>query len=87
MMSPETYDGTSKREPRWRTRAKGHGENAARPWHRQRLAERKGKTATGNLTNTHDVQHRNEGRHDGMPTMFCVARELTLMSIMLAEFP
>ena len=45
------------------------------------------KTATGNLTNTHDVQHRNEGRHDGMPTMFCVARELTLMSIMLAEFP
>ena len=37
------------------------------------------KTATGNLTNTHDVQHMNEGRHDGMPTMFCVARELTLM--------
>ena len=33
------------------------------------------------------VQHMNEGRHDGMPTMFCVARELTLMSIMLAEFP
>lgn len=25
------------------------------------------KTATGNLTNTHDVQHMNEGRHDGMP--------------------
>jgi hypothetical protein len=45
------------------------------------------KTATGNLTNTHDVQHMNEGRHDGMPTMFYVARELTLMSIMLAEFP
>jgi hypothetical protein len=45
------------------------------------------KTATGNLTNTHDVQHMNEGRHDGMPTMFCVARELTLMSIMLAELP
>lgn len=45
------------------------------------------KTATGSLTNTHDVQHMNEGRHDGMPTMFCVARELTLMSIMLAEFP
>ena len=29
----------------------------------------------------------NEGRHDGMPTMFCIARKLTLMSIMLAEFP
>jgi len=28
----------------------------------------------------------NEGRHDGMITMFCIARELTLMSIMLAEF-
>ena len=38
------------------------------------------KTATGNLTSTRDVQHMNEGRHDGMP------RELTLMSIMLAEF-
>lgn len=87
-MSPETYDGTSKREHRWRTLAKGHGENAARPGHRHRLAESKGKkTATGNLTNTHDVQHMNEGRHDGMPTMFCVARELTLMSIMLAELP
>jgi hypothetical protein len=39
------------------------------------------KTATGSLTNTHDVQHMNEGRHGGMP------RELTLMSTMLAEFP
>jgi len=29
----------------------------------------------------------NEGRHGGMPTMLCVARELTLMSTMLAEFP
>jgi hypothetical protein len=28
----------------------------------------------------------NEGKHDGMTTVFCVARELTLMSIMLAEF-
>lgn len=28
----------------------------------------------------------NEGRHDGMTTEYCVARELTLMSIMLAEF-
>lgn len=26
------------------------------------------KTATGNRTNTTDVQHRNEGRHGGMPT-------------------
>lgn len=39
------------------------------------------KTATGNLTNTHDVQHMNEGRHGRMP------RELTLMITMLAEFP
>jgi hypothetical protein len=44
------------------------------------------KTATGSLTNTHDVQHMNEGRHGGVPTMFCVARKLTLMSTMLAEF-
>lgn len=44
-------------------------------------------TATGNLPSAWNVQHMNEGRHDGMPTMFCVARELTLMSIMLAEFP
>lgn len=44
------------------------------------------KTATGSLTNTHNVQHMNEGRHDGMPE-YCVTRELTLMSIMLAEFP
>ena len=51
------------------------------------LRKAREKTATGNLTNTHDVQHMNEGRHDGMPTMFCVARELTLMSIMLAELP
>jgi hypothetical protein len=29
----------------------------------------------------------NEGRHDGMTTMLCIARELTLMTIMLAEFP
>jgi len=28
----------------------------------------------------------NEGRHDGMTAEYCVARELTLMSIMLAEF-
>ena len=51
------------------------------------LQDAREKTATGSLTNTHDVQHMNEGRHGGMPTMFCVARELTLMSIMLAESP
>jgi hypothetical protein len=45
------------------------------------LQKARAKTATGSLTNTHHVQHMNEGRHDGMP------RELTLMSIMLAEFP
>ncbi len=39
------------------------------------------RTATGNLTIAQDIQHMNEGRHDGMP------RELALMSIMLAEFP
>jgi len=45
------------------------------------------RTATGNLPSAWNVQHMNEGRHDGMPTMSCIARELTLMSIMLAEFP
>ena len=45
------------------------------------LRKAREKTATGNLTNTRYVRHMNEGRHDGMP------RELTLMSIMLAEFP
>lgn len=44
------------------------------------LRKARQKTATGSLANTHDVQHMNEGRYDGMP------RELTLMSIMLAEF-
>jgi transposase InsO family protein len=34
-----------------------------------------------------DFTYVNEGRHDGMPMMLCVTRELTLMSIMLAEFP
>jgi hypothetical protein len=28
----------------------------------------------------------NEERHDGMTTKYCVARELPLMSIVLAEF-
>ncbi|MFK4532104.1 hypothetical protein ABIA00_000287 [Bradyrhizobium ottawaense] len=64
----------------------GHGENAARPWHRHRLAESKGKDCDRQPHQYDDVQHMNEGRHDGMPTMLCVARELTLMSIMLAEF-
>ena len=50
------------------------------------LRKAREKTATGSLTNTHDVQHMNEGRHDGMHK-YCVIRELTLMSIMLAEFP
>ena len=51
------------------------------------LRDARTRTATGNLPSAWSVQHMNEGRHDGMPTMFCVARELTLMSIMLAEFP
>ena len=50
------------------------------------LRKAREKTATGSLTNTQNVQHMNEGKHDGMTTVFCVARELTLMSIMLAEF-
>jgi hypothetical protein len=50
------------------------------------LRKAREKTATGNLTNTLYVQHMNEGRHDGMPEC-CVTRELTPMSIMLAEFP
>lgn len=51
------------------------------------LRKAREKTAIGSLSNMHDVQHMNEGRHDGMTTVFCIARELTLMSIMLAEFP
>ncbi len=51
------------------------------------LRDARTRTATGNLPSAWNVQHMNEGRHDGMPTMFRVARELTLMSIMLAEFP
>lgn len=50
------------------------------------LLNARGKTATGNLTNALYVRHMNEGRHDGMPEC-CVTKELTLMSIMLAEFP
>ena len=51
------------------------------------LRDARTRTATGNLPSARNVQHMNEGKHDGMPTMLCVARELTLMSIMLAEFP
>jgi len=50
------------------------------------LRKAREKTATGNLTNTLYVRHMNEGRHDGMPE-YCVRRELTPMSIVLAEFP
>lgn len=64
----------------------GHGENAAIPWHWHRLAESKAKDCDRQPHQYADVQHMNEGRHDGMTTMFCIARELTLMSIMLAEF-
>ena len=49
------------------------------------LRDARTRTATGNLPSARNVQHMNEG--SGTPTMFCVARELTLMSIMLAEFP
>ena len=51
------------------------------------LRDARTRTATGNLPSARNVQHMNVGKHDGMPTMLCVARELTLMSIMLAEFP
>jgi hypothetical protein len=88
MMSPDRYDGLHPNaSPDVRTLARGHGENAARPWHRHRLAESKGKDCDRQPHQYDDVQHMNEGRHGGMPTMLCVARELTLMSTMLAEFP
>ena len=86
MMSPDRYDGLHPNaSPDVRTLARGHGENTARPWHRHRLAESKGKDCDRQPHQYDDVQHMNEGRHDGMPTMLCVARELTLMSVMLAE--
>jgi hypothetical protein len=88
MMSPDRYDGLHPNASTdVRTLARGHGENAARPWHRHRLAESKGKDCDRQPHQYDDVQYMNEGRHDGMPTMLCVARELTLMSTMLAEFP
>jgi hypothetical protein len=87
-MSPDSYDGLHPNaSPDVRTLARGHGENTARPWHRHRLAESKGKDCDRQPHQYDDVQHMNEGRHGGMPTMLCVARELTLMSTMLAEFP
>lgn len=61
--------------------AGNRGENTARPRHRYRLAERKEKDCDRQPPQRADVQHTNEGRLDGMP------RELTLMSIKLAEFP
>jgi hypothetical protein len=88
MMSPDRYDGLHPNaSPDVRKLARGHGENTARPWHRHRLAESKGKDCDRQPHQYDDVQHMNEGRHGGMPTMLCVARELTLMSTMLAEFP
>ena len=49
------------------------------------LRDARTRTATGNLPSARNVQYMNEG--SGTPTMFCVARELTLVSILLAEFP
>jgi hypothetical protein len=45
------------------------------------LQDARTRTATGSLPQRVNVQHMNEGRHDGMP------RELTPMPIMLAEPP
>jgi hypothetical protein len=82
MMSPGTKDGVhpnGSRDVGRPRRAMGrtqpdHGTGID-------LQNARTKTATGSLANTHDVQHMNEGKHGGMP------RELTLMSIMPAEFP
>lgn len=87
MMTPDRYDGAHpNRERRCKALARGHGENAARPWHRCRLADSKGKDCDRQPHQYADVQHMNEGRHDGMTRMPCIARELALMTIMLAEF-
>ena len=59
----------------------GHGENAARPWHRHRLAGRKDKDCDRQPRQRVNVQHMNEGRHGGME------RELAPMTTMLAESP
>lgn len=71
----------SERRQRRKSPAGRHGENAARPWHRHRLAGRKDKDCDRQPPQRVKVQHMNEGRHDGMP------RELAPMSIMLAESP
>ena len=64
MMSPDRYDGLHPNaSPDVRTLARGHGENAARPWHRHRLAESKGKDCDRQPHQYDDVQHMNEGRH------------------------
>jgi hypothetical protein len=82
MMSPDTYDGVHPNVSRDVGRSRS-AMGRTQPDHGIGidLQNAREKTATGNLTNTHDVQHMNEGRRGGMP------RELTLMSIMLAEFP
>lgn len=58
-----------------------HDENAARPWHRHRLAVSKDKDCDQQPHQYASVQHTNEGRHDWN------AKGVTPMSIMLAEFP
>jgi hypothetical protein len=82
MMSPDTKDGVHPNVSRDVGRSR-RAMGRTQPDHGIGidLQNARAKTATGSLTNTHDVQHMNEGRHGGMP------RELTLMSIMLAEFP
>src|SRR5262245_44832808 len=58
MMSPDRYDGLHPNaSPDVRTLARGHGENAARPWHRHRLAESKGKEISA------FVEHYNHVRY------------------------
>lgn len=71
----------SERRQRCKLTAGRHGENAARPWHRHQLAERKDKDCDRQPPQRVKVRHMNEGRHDGMP------RELAPMSTMLAESP
>ena len=82
MMSPDRYVGVHPNASAdVRMLAVGHGENAARPWHRHRLAGRKDKDCDRQPPQCANVQHMNEGRRDGM------ARELAPMTIMLAEPP
>ena len=81
MKPPETYVGGIRMRTHMSGDRRGHGENAARPWHQHRLAERKDKDCDRQPRQCANVQHTNEGRHDGMP------RELAPMPIMLAESP